>query len=241
MTSAERADALVYGTNILRVTDEVEASRAIAEAIDAAVAEALAKRDASAPKPLTLDDIIGQRVGFCGVDNNTIALLVGDRIRAFEVVEDEEDGYRSSLEEVREVPIGNMIHFGAPVADVTVTKIETTRCDGYQFADDSCHVWLQVGTDGSDDYYPRFVFDYTPPKRPVVAEALPRWVPVTERLPAPDTDVIVTRMINGHRVVSEATYRAPFDIDEPGTWWAGEWDIYNVVAWQPLPAAWVAL
>lgn len=75
-----------------------------------------------------------------------------------------------------------------------------------------------------------------------VSEALAaRWVPVTERLPAPDTDVIVTRMINGHRVVMEATYRAPFDTDEPGTWWAGEWDIYNVVAWQPLPAAWVAL
>ena len=74
-----------------------------------------------------------------------------------------------------------------------------------------------------------------------VAEALAaRWVPVGERLPTPDTDVIVTRMINEHRVVSEATYRAPFDIDEPGTWWAGEWDIYNVVAWQPLPAAWVA-
>ena len=42
MTARERADALVYGTNLLRMTEEVEVSRLIAEAIDAAVAEAQA-------------------------------------------------------------------------------------------------------------------------------------------------------------------------------------------------------
>lgn len=240
MTSAERARRALYELQgYERYSDSMvdqDEARLTAD-IDAAVAEALAARDATAPKPLTLDDIIGQRVGFCGVDNNTIALLVGDRIRAFEVVEDEDDGYRSSLKEVREVPIGDMIHFGAPVADVTVTKIETMRCDGYQFADDSGHVWLQVGTDDSDDYYPCFVFDYTPPKRPVVAEALPRWVPVGERLPGPD-DLVLVSTSKGD--VCACMYCPSYDDDEPGRWTAGEWPIYDVVAWQPLPAAWVA-
>lgn len=242
MTSAERARRALYELQgYERYSDSMvdqDEARLTAD-IDAAVAEALAARDAAtAPKPLTLDDIIGQRVGFCGVDNNTIALLVGDRIRAFEVVEDEDDGYRSSLKEVREVPIGNMIHFGAPVADVTVTKIETERCDGYQFADDSGHVWLQIGTDRSDDYYPCFVFDYTPPKRPVVAEALPRWVPVGERLPPVDSEVLVT----GDSGAVCMAHMCPTYDDEiaPHEWRSGDWTVHNVTAWQPLPAPWVA-
>lgn len=196
MTSAERAKALVDRLLSIEPDDDggsVEGLRVIAEAIDAAVAEALAARDAATaePKALTLDDIVGQRVGFCGVDNQTIVLLVDGKLRAFDVVEDEEDGYRSSLEEVREVPIGDTIHFREPVADVIVSEIAAARCDGYQLADDSGHVWLQVGTDYSCDYYPCFVFDYTPPERPVVAEALPRWVPVGERLPEMGKPVLV--------------------------------------------------
>lgn len=211
----------------------------LADVVDAAVAEALAARDAAtAPKLLTLDDIIGRRVGFCGVDNNTIALLVGDRIRAFEVVEDEEDGYRSSLEEVREVPLGDMIHFGAPVAEVVVTKIETTRCDGYQLADDSGHVWLQVGTDDSYDYYPCFVFDYTPPKRPVVAEA-PRWIPVTERTPTRRPDDGASQWVLAQTDDGEIITVFVFVLDGALVWSSG-YARHRVVAWQPLPAPWVA-
>lgn len=202
MTSAERAASLYdrIREEVLWHTTQNHAAdvrireaweKCAREAIDAAVAEALAARDAATaePKALTLDDIVGQRVGFCGVDNQTIVLLVDGKLRAFEVVEDEEDGYRSSLEEVREVPIGDTIHFREPVADVIVSEIAAARCDGYQFADDSGHVWLQVGTDYSCDYYPCFVFDYTPPARPV-DEALaaqaedPRAVEVIRRMQA---------------------------------------------------------
>lgn len=73
-----------------------------------------------------------------------------------------------------------------------------------------------------------------------VAEALPRWVPVTERLPEPSVEVLVTHLHNGKTYVEEASYRDPFDAEEPGSWWSGDWDIHNVIAWQPKPAPWVA-
>lgn len=70
-----------------------------------------------------------------------------------------------------------------------------------------------------------------------VAEALPRWVPVGERLPGPD-DLVLVSTANGD--VCACMYCPSYDDDEPGRWTAGEWPIYDVVAWQPLPAAWVA-
>ena len=69
-----------------------------------------------------------------------------------------------------------------------------------------------------------------------VAEALPRWVPVTERLPeSPDDMVLVTYTWAGKSRVCAACY----DSDDRH-WNAGEWSIGDVVAWQPLPAPWVA-
>lgn len=62
-----------------------------------------------------------------------------------------------------------------------------------------------------------------------VAEALAaRWVLVTERLPDNHNEVLVT-------VDDTATF---------GSYSHGAWHVYggeaNVIAWQPLPAAWVA-
>lgn len=69
-----------------------------------------------------------------------------------------------------------------------------------------------------------------------VAEALPRWVPVTERVPeSPDEMVLITYTWAGKSRVCAACY----DSDDRH-WNAGEWSIGEVVAWQPLPAAWVA-
>jgi hypothetical protein len=108
-------------------------------------------------------ELLGQQVGFCGVDNNSFCVVApgGERI-AFEVVEDENDGYRSSLEEVKPVPLDGLVFFGAPVATLTVQ--EEPSLDGYKLVDVYGHAWLRFGTDDFEDYYPCFTFDYDPPK-----------------------------------------------------------------------------
>jgi len=191
----------------------------------------------------TLDVLVGERVGFCGVDNHTIVLKTSRGLRAFEVVEDEADGYRSMLDEAREVPLADTIHFREPVTEVTVGKVENSSAfSGYEMLDRNGHVWLKAGTDYSDDYYPCFVFDYTPPLATVAdVEALPRWVPVGERLPEPGTDVLVTVVnYSGVLTVERVEYRGPYG-NSRAMWWAGSWEVDRVTAWMPLPAPWVAL
>ena len=75
-----------------------------------------------------------------------------------------------------------------------------------------------------------------------VAEALPRWVPVVERLPHVDEYVLVTYRhgLSGSLVVCEAAFRGRWDADDPPSWDSHGWPIQDIVAWQPLPAPWVA-
>lgn len=117
---------------------------------------------------MNFSDLYGQRLGFCGVDNNTFCVVTeaGERV-AFEVVEDECDGYRSALEEVRSIPLDGRIFFPTPIA--TLAAREAARDAGYfgeflgdELVDDGGHVWLRFGTDNSDDYYPNFTFMYDP-------------------------------------------------------------------------------
>ena len=76
----------------------------------------------------------------------------------FEAREDEEDGYRSSLDCIPRVHV-DKIFSKKPIANIRITK----DSDGYiKLLDASNHCWLKIGTDYSDDYYPCFVFKYTP-------------------------------------------------------------------------------
>lgn len=46
--------------------------------------------------------------------------------------------------------------------DEPVRNVDT----GYRLVDvKTGHIWLQMGTDYEDDYYPSFVFDYNPPEK----------------------------------------------------------------------------
>ena len=116
-----------------------------------------------------LNELVGKKVGFCGVDNNTFCLSIDERRVAFEAVEDESDGYRSMLEEVREVPLEGRVFFKRSIADVHVESLDSDReapgdFKGYALKDASGHTWLKIGTDYADDYYPCFIFEYTPPR-----------------------------------------------------------------------------
>ena len=79
----------------------------------------------------------------------------------FEVVEDENDGYRSSMEEVR------VIDKEAPRSQgdfLAIVRIEATNLNSrttWSLIDEvDNHTWLEFGTDNEDDYYPSFMFNY---------------------------------------------------------------------------------
>ncbi len=102
--------------------------------------------------------------GFYGVDNNRFKL---DK-KAFEAVEDPDDGYRSCLRDVVQVQLGNNIFFKRRLDDVAVWAVEDGYFEGFELVSvKDGHVWLRFGTDNIGDYYPGFVFDYYPrPPKP---------------------------------------------------------------------------
>ncbi len=85
----------------------------------------------------------------------------------WEAIEDPSDGYRSYLQsiEVKE-NAGHLTFSFDPIAVVKV--VLDNDYDGWKLVDvEDNWVWLRVGTDKYDDYYPTFVFNYAPkPEKP---------------------------------------------------------------------------
>ncbi len=79
----------------------------------------------------------------------------------FKVLEDEDDGYRSSLDSV------NIVTTSAPLrqklAEIEIKYLHTNDSDLYQLIDtEDGHKWLEFGTNNTDDYYPCFIFNSYP-------------------------------------------------------------------------------
>ena len=106
-----------------------------------------------------MNDLLGKKFGFYGVDNNCFKL--GRKV--YEAIEDESDGYRSYLGSIEVVNLDG-IFFNKPLGYVEVRDSgQGGDFEGYEVVDvQDGHVWLRVGTDYADDYYPVFVFDYQP-------------------------------------------------------------------------------
>lgn len=79
-------------------------------------------------------------------------------------------------------------------------------------------------------------------------EPEPRWIPVTERLPEEETDVLVSVHFDGHKC-SPVDYLPPSDYVEiashvDGLWsslsdeYKVAWKKHHVVAWMPTPNTW---
>jgi hypothetical protein len=97
----------------------------------------------------------------------------------FKVLENPEDGYRSSLGAViYGGPVdAKGIMFRRPIARVRVEKGDLTLEDdadypeefkGYHLVDaDTGHVWLRFGTEDWSDYYPCFIFTHRPAPGPL--------------------------------------------------------------------------
>lgn len=99
---------------------------------------------------------------FYGAHSNCLKL----NSMVIEALEDPDDGYRSYCGAIilRTDPGG---FFNQPLARVRVCNNilgATDRSNGLWYLHDveDGHVWLTIGTDNSDGYYPFFVFTYTP-------------------------------------------------------------------------------
>lgn len=96
---------------------------------------------------------------FYGVDGNCYKL--DDTI--WEAMEDESDGYRSYLGSIEQIFTDKLIFFKDALAKVTVQEFEGDNVKGWNLVDvTDNHIWLFVGTDYQNDYYPCFRFEYHP-------------------------------------------------------------------------------
>lgn len=111
--------------------------------------------------------LIGTVQDFYGVCDTHFKL--GDVI--FNAIEDESDGYRSYLDSIVEENTAGLVFPNAPLSKVKIEKYDVLSLDGYSFTDEADgYLWLLIGTGGTDDYYPYFVFEYHP-KLPPEGEA----------------------------------------------------------------------
>jgi hypothetical protein len=104
-----------------------------------------------------LDSFKGLTLPYYGACGN--AFKVGTYV--LEAMEDESDGYRSSLECVRVVPPGEAASLTFSASPVGVVKIEGLEendgFSGHVFRDALIDFeWGRVGTNRHDDYYPSF-------------------------------------------------------------------------------------
>lgn len=114
-------------------------------------------------------NLSGTVLDYYGADSGDHTFKIDDVV--FKVLEDPEDGYRSMLGSVVYTGTHSSIFFRDVIAQV---RIESFSVDeelgdgdsdyyrarsfkGYRHIDvEDGHVWLELGTDHSDDYYPHF-------------------------------------------------------------------------------------
>lgn len=113
---------------------------------------------------MTLEDLVGEHL-FSGVaygnDANgagTFSFTIDGAI--FTAVEDENDGYRSAMDELRS---GGNIDTSFPAIKIFASMSSNPNEDILEFRDmGNGKVVLRVGTDNEDNYYPCFISEYTP-------------------------------------------------------------------------------
>jgi len=124
-----------------------------------------------------LSSLVGQTFELYGVDAGFFCIANAAMGKVvLEAVEDQEDGYRSSLEKLRLVTdpmeLAKHVFFERPVAIATAVwhnpggDAEDPKHPSPEelvaFNDQDGHAWLLVGTDYSDGYYPTYECTWRP-------------------------------------------------------------------------------
>lgn len=105
--------------------------------------------------------LIGSKASLYLPPNDPCRFQLGTII--FEVMEDESDGYRSSMQEVSIVLTGCNTPANKLLAEVMIKQDPAPDCDIYCLTDlKDGHIWLRFGTDHTDNYYPSFVYNWDP-------------------------------------------------------------------------------
>lgn len=107
---------------------------------------------------IDVQELVDRSFGFYGVSDN--CFKIGRKV--YEVLENEDDGLRSSLDHVRVVDPDGRPFFRRALARVTLKVDHERDFEGWKLVGDNGHTWLRFGTDFDDTYYPYFVFEYTP-------------------------------------------------------------------------------
>ena len=78
-----------------------------------------------------------------------------------------------------------------------------------------------------------------------IIKAIPHWIPVTEKLPETDDEVLTTYIVNGNRG-KRYVETSRYYYDGFSGYWSSPWDEYRiagvrieVIAWMPLPDPWI--
>jgi len=104
---------------------------------------------------IEISDIVGQiaNLYYC---NDANCFQLGSV--KFEVLEDEDDGYRSSMDCLAVLSTNS--ERKQLLAEVKIVDISTNDKTMYALRDtkDSSFNWVEFGTENTDDYYPYFVF-----------------------------------------------------------------------------------
>lgn len=103
-------------------------------------------------------DGLGESFLFYGVDGYRFKL----NDITWEVLEDPDDGYRSSLGTVEITTEG--IFYREPIAIVKLEEDPDQYNVGFRLVDEEVDgwIWLSFGTNHEDSYYPSFYFNFSP-------------------------------------------------------------------------------
>jgi hypothetical protein len=104
---------------------------------------------------IKFENLVGKTGILCAVDSNKFR--IGNV--TFEVLEDPDDGYRSSMEEVKVCTDQLRPTFEEKV---TICNYEHSYITGFSLVNENQDAVLIFGTDHVDNYYPCFVFDWNP-------------------------------------------------------------------------------
>lgn len=121
---------------------------------------------------VTFEQLHGRHL-LCGVDadpstGGPASFLFALGGKTFAVLEDESDGYRSSLQDI--LCVASRVRTVFPPVWVWVSSHPDSYRDTLLFKVDSTgEVVLEIGTNEADDYYPSFVCDWRPENLPANA------------------------------------------------------------------------